>query len=148
MNFENLNISNIVHEISRQLSDHEPRRKVTFSIEENIIVNGDKRLLRIALQNLLENAWKFTSGREHGEIAFGQMPHNEIHEYFVRDNGAGFDMTYADKLFGVFQPLQSLEEFDGRGIGLVTVQRIVHRHGGLIRAEGQSRRGCIFLFYI
>ncbi len=94
----------------------------------------------------LDNAWKFTSKQAQAEIAFGQIRQGEKPEYFVRDNGAGFDMAYADKLFGVFQRLHTTKEFEGTGIGLVTVQRIVHRHGGVIRAEAKVGAGAAFYF--
>lgn len=144
--FESVNLSNLAREIAKKLRDSQPKRLVKFSIEEKVIVMGDERLLRIALQNLFDNAWKFTSKRAPAAIAFGQIRQGEKTEYFVRDDGAGFDMAYADKLFGVFQRLHSAKEFDGTGIGLATVQRIVHRHGGYIRAEAKVGEGAAFYF--
>ena len=144
--FESVNLSNLAREIAKKLRDSQPKRLVKFSIEEKVIVMGDERLLRIALQNLFDNAWKFTSKRAQAAIAFGQIRQGEKIEYFVRDDGAGFDMAYADKLFGVFQRLHSAKEFDGTGIGLATVQRIVHRHGGYIRAEAKVGEGAAFYF--
>lgn len=144
--YETLNLSVIVREIVEAMQESEPERTVKFKIEDDVIVMGDERLLRIALQNLLDNAWKFTSKQERAEIAFGQNRQGGKTEYFVRDNGAGFDMAYADKLFGVFQRLHTTKEFEGTGIGLVTVQRIVHRHGGLIRAEAKIGEGATFYF--
>jgi len=144
--FESVNLSNLAREIAKKLRDSQPKRLVKFSIEEKVIVMGDERLLRIALQNLFDNAWKFTSKRAQAAIAFGQIRQGEKTEYFVRDDGAGFDMAYADKLFGVFQRLHSAKEFDGTGIGLATVQRIVHRHGGYIRAEAKVGEGAAFYF--
>ena len=144
--YESVNLSNLAREIAKKLRDSQPKRLVKFSIEEKVIVMGDERLLRIALQNLFDNAWKFTSKRAQAAIAFGQIRQGEKTEYFVRDDGAGFDMAYADKLFGVFQRLHSAKEFDGTGIGLATVQRIVHRHGGYIRAEAKVGEGAAFYF--
>jgi len=141
-----VNMSNLVREIAEMMQEGEPERTVKFTIEDDVIVMGDERLLRIALQNLLGNAWKFTSKRVQAEIVFGQLQNGEKTEYFVRDNGAGFDMAYADKLFGVFQRLHTVKEFDGTGIGLVTVQRIIHRHGGFIRAESKVGEGAAFYF--
>lgn len=141
-----VNLSELTRSISEQLRESEPERSVKFTIEENVIVSGDERLLRIALQNLFDNAWKFTSKQARAEIAFGQIRRGDKTEYFVRDDGAGFDMAYADKLFGVFQRLHTTKEFDGTGIGLVTIQRIVHRHGGVIRAEAAVGKGATFYF--
>jgi PAS domain S-box-containing protein len=146
MRYQNVNLSALVSDIAGKLQEDEPQRIAEFKIEDNVLVMGDERLLRIALQNLFDNAWKFTSKQERAEIAFGQIRQNGKTEYFVRDKGAGFDMTYADKLFGVFQRLHTTKEFEGTGIGLVTVQRIVHRHGGLIRAEAKPNEGAAFYF--
>ncbi len=143
---EKVDLSNLAREITEKLHESQPERTVKFSIEDNVIVTGDERLLRIALQNLFDNAWKFTSKRAQAQIAFGQIRHGDKTEYFVRDDGAGFDMAYACKLFGVFQRLHTAHEFEGTGIGLVTVKRIVNRHGGLIRAEGKVGGGAAFYF--
>ncbi len=146
MRLQTVNLSKCVREIADKLHEHEPERAVEFEIEDDITVMGDERLLRIALQNLLDNAWKFTSKREQAKIAFGQNIDGKKIEYFVRDDGVGFDMAYADKLFGVFQRLHTVQEFDGTGIGLVIVQRIVHRHNGFIRAEAKPDEGAAFYF--
>ena len=119
---------------------------VLFKIKENINANCDSDLLRIALANLIDNAWKFTANKSQAEIEFGVTSKNGHSEFFVRDNGAGFDMTYADKLFTEFQRLHSQKEFEGYGIGLATVRRIVHRHGGQIRAEAEVGKGATFFF--
>lgn len=146
MRFEDVDLSSLARDIAGKLHESQPERAVKFSIEDDIIIKGDEKLLRIALQNLFDNAWKFTSKRAHAEIAFGQIWNGEKNEYFVRDDGAGFDMAYADKLFGVFQRLHTVKEFDGTGIGLVTVHRIIHRHGGFIRAEAKPGEGAAFYF--
>lgn len=146
MRSQTVNLSKLARDIAQKLEENELERTVKFSIEDDVTAMGDERLLRIALQNLFDNAWKFTSKRERAEISFGQIQDGEKTEYFVRDNGAGFDMAYADKLFGVFQRLHTTKEFEGTGIGLVTVQRIIHRHGGLIRAEAKVGEGAAFYF--
>ena len=143
---EKVNLSALANDVAKKLNESYPERSVTVKIEKNVTAFGDERLLRIVLDNLLGNAWKFTSKCEKAEISFGQNGHGSKTEYFVRDNGAGFDMAYADKLFGAFQRLHSANDFDGTGIGLATVQRIVHRHGGSIRAEGNVDAGAVFYF--
>jgi light-regulated signal transduction histidine kinase (bacteriophytochrome) len=102
--------------------------------------------MRIVLQNLLANAWKFTGKRPHGRVEVGAMAHDGGRAFYVRDDGAGFDMAYAAKLFGAFQRLHGAAEFPGSGIGLATVQRIIHRHGGRVWAEGAPDRGATFYF--
>ncbi|HRX72157.1 MAG TPA: ATP-binding protein, partial [Candidatus Competibacteraceae bacterium] len=107
---------------------------------------GDTRLVRIALDNLLGNAWKFTSKKMEACIEFGQEEHEGRRALFVRDNGAGFDMAYAQKLFGAFQRLHQTKEFPGTGIGLATVQRVVRKHGGKVWAAGEVGHGAVFHF--
>ncbi len=109
-------------------------------------MRGDTRLLNVVLTNLLGNAWKFTEGKQDAEIRLGKMERDGKKIYFVRDNGAGFDMAYAHKLFGAFQRLHSDSEFKGSGIGLATVQRIIRRHGGQVWAEGEVGQGAGFYF--
>jgi light-regulated signal transduction histidine kinase (bacteriophytochrome) len=109
-------------------------------------VEADPRLLEVLLRNLLDNAWKFTAKEPQARIELGCLRNGEQREFFVRDNGAGFDMAYADKLFGAFQRLHRQQDFPGTGIGLATVQRIVARHGGRIRAEGAPGAGATFFF--
>jgi light-regulated signal transduction histidine kinase (bacteriophytochrome) len=123
-----------------------PERNATIIIEDGLHDNGDARLLAVVLENLLGNAWKFTSQRERGEITFGRDAREGRPTYFVRDNGAGFDMAYASKLFGAFQRLHSADEFEGTGIGLATVQRVIHRHEGKVWADGRVGAGATFYF--
>jgi light-regulated signal transduction histidine kinase (bacteriophytochrome) len=115
-------------------------------VEEGLSAVGDTRLLENVLQNLLGNAWKFTSNRPEARVEVGKSIRDGVLAFFVRDNGAGFDMTYADRLFGAFQRLHAATEFEGHGIGLATVSRIVRRHGGRIWAEGQTGVGATFYF--
>jgi light-regulated signal transduction histidine kinase (bacteriophytochrome) len=133
----------IVTEFRRQ----EPQRQVDFVIDNGLQASGDVRLLRVMLENLLGNAWKFTAKRAQSRIEVGiQRQPDGVPTFFVRDNGAGFDMAYADKLFGAFQRLHPMTEFSGTGIGLATVQRIIHRHGGQVWAEGAVGHGATFYF--
>lgn len=148
MKWEEVDLSELAGVIMAELQKREPDRKVAVTIKAGLSAQGDKRLLRIMLGNLLGNAWKFTSRREHAEIAFGLEEKDGERCYIVRDNGAGFDMTYVDKLFGTFQRLHSTKEFEGTGIGLATVRRIVNRHGGHVRAEGALDQGATFYFTI
>jgi light-regulated signal transduction histidine kinase (bacteriophytochrome) len=137
-----VDLSRMAHSVVDELRLAEPEREVTIRIQEGLTVAGEPSLLRAALQNLVGNAWKFTRRTERAEIELGLT----AGEYYVRDNGAGFDMEYAGNLFGAFQRLHSSEEYEGTGIGLATVARIVHRHEGEIRAEGQVGRGATFYF--
>ncbi len=147
MRREQIDLSRMVREVSEQLHREEPERAVEVIIADNINARGDARLLRIALENLLGNAWKFTSKQRSARIEFGVREGDAGEDvFFVRDDGAGFDMAYSDKLFGAFQRLHSASEFEGTGIGLATVQRIIHRHGGRIRAESEVDRGATFYF--
>lgn len=141
-----INLSKIVEEIAQSLQESQPGRQVTFSIMPDLMVEGDPHLLHIVLENLLSNAWKFTSKQEKTVIEFGQKAHAKERTFYVRDNGAGFDMAYADKLFGVFQRLHSISEFPGTGVGLATVQRIIAIHGGRIWAESAEGKGATFYF--
>ena len=137
-----VDVSALARATLERLQRAEPTRQVEVRVEDGIEVSGDARLLGIALDNLLGNAWKFTARKSSARIELGR----EGATIFVRDNGAGFDMAYADKLFGVFQRLHSTREFEGTGIGLATVQRIIHRHGGRIWAEGVPGEGACFFF--
>src|SRR5213075_3236433 len=116
-------------------------RDVEFRIQDGIHVNGDRSLLRAVLENLMSNAWKFTRKHPRATIEVGVTQENGRHAIYVRDDGAGFDPGHADKMFRAFQRLHSRQEFEGTGIGLATVERIVHRHGGRIWAEGEVEKG-------
>jgi PAS domain S-box-containing protein len=141
-----VDLTTLAHEIMAELQRAHPDRRVDFAVAPGLSVSGDGRLLRIALQNLLGNAFKFTSKRDAARIEVGRTNENGHSAFYVRDNGAGFDMHYADKLFGAFQRLHTPAEFEGNGIGLATVQRIVRRHGGRVWAEGEVDRGATFYF--
>ncbi len=141
-----VDFSMLVHKVAAELRQTEPARQVEWLIQDGVVVHGDAQLLRIALENLLGNAWKFTSLRQGARIEFGVLEQGGECVYFVRDNGAGFDRRYADKLFGPFQRLHATEEFPGTGIGLATVQRIAHRHGGRVWGEGEVGKGAVFHF--
>ncbi|HEU4700594.1 MAG TPA: response regulator [Gemmatimonadales bacterium] len=141
-----VDLSALVTHLVAQRQAAEPERRVELVVRPNVEAEGDARLLRIALENLLDNAWKFTAGRDPARIEFGMMRQQGEPAYFVRDDGVGFDMAYAGRLFGPFQRLHSTTEFAGTGIGLATVQRIVHRHGGRTWAEGVVGQGATFWF--
>lgn len=146
MRFTPVDLSALAEGILAELQKSQPERKVEFFTAPKLTVNADANLLQIALENLLGNAWKFTGKRPKAQIELGLTSHNGKPAYFVRDNGAGFDMTYAGKLFGAFQRLHRVAEFEGTGIGLATVQRIIHRHGGTVWAEGAVEKGATFYF--
>jgi signal transduction histidine kinase len=143
---QEIDLSALVESILERLREGEPDRAVETRVRPGVIVVGDGRLLRIALTNLLENAWKFTARQPAARIEFGTVTAGVEPAYFVRDNGAGFDMAYVDRLFGPFQRLHLASEFPGSGIGLATVQRIVHRLGGRVWAEGVVGQGATFSF--
>lgn len=142
-----VDLSRLAHEQIALLREESPGRTVEIEIADGVEAEGDEELLRIVLQNLLANAWKFTGRCEAARIAFGaQQQPDGTRAYFVRDNGAGFDPDYADKLFGPFQRLHSARDFAGTGIGLATVKRIVHRHGGSVWVEAAVNQGATFYF--
>lgn len=143
---EKVDLSAIAAETASVLGSSGPERKVEFHMAKDITAYGDPGLLRGVLENLLGNAWKYTSRTGHAVIEFGVTEHKGVPVYFVRDNGAGFDMAYAGKLFSPFQRLHSQEAFPGSGIGLATVRRIILRHGGSIWAEGAVDKGAAFFF--
>src|SRR3546814_64199 len=141
---ERIDVSAMAHEVVTALARQSPRRKVTVNIEANLVAEADPGLLRVALENLLGNAWKFTSKTRHAVIEFGHNVHDDVSIFHIRDNGAGFDMAYADKLFSAFGRLHRSSDFAGTGIGLATVNRIIHRHGGRIWAQAQVDHGAPF----
>ena len=146
MQREPVDLTALARAIAGRLRETAPERLVDFVIQEGLIAEGDPQLLEIALSNLLDNAWKFTGKRPRGLIEFSRMQLEGQPVFLVRDNGTGFDMTYAPKLFGAFQRLHKASEFPGTGIGLATVQRIVHRHGGRVWAEAAVDQGATFYF--
>lgn len=146
MHWKPVNLSSLARSIVEGLRRGEPERGVEISIADGLMVTGDEQLLRVLLENLLGNAWKFSRGREQATITFGVEVIGDEDVYVVRDNGAGFDQRYVDKLFGPFQRLHTVREFEGSGIGLATSQRIVHRHGGRIWAEGKVDEGAAIFF--
>jgi light-regulated signal transduction histidine kinase (bacteriophytochrome) len=129
-----------------ELRRAEPARRVDATIAPDLRAEGDPELLQVVLDNLLGNAWKFSSWREHAHLELGFAESRGERAFFVRDDGAGFDMAYSGKLFGAFQRLHATSEFEGTGIGLATVQRIIHRHGGKIWAESTVGQGATFYF--
>jgi PAS domain S-box-containing protein len=139
---EKVNLSSLARVVTSDLQRQSPGRSVQVDIEQGLTAECDARLLRVALENLFGNAWKFTSKKPSATISFGRTGGS----FFVRDDGAGFEMQYADKLFGAFQRLHGKHEFEGSGIGLATVQRIVHRHGGRIWATAEPDKGATFHF--
>jgi signal transduction histidine kinase len=146
MKVENVDVTALALGVVDELRAREPQRSVEFESNGAIPAKGDARLVRIALTNLLGNSWKFTRARKPAHISFGGETRDGEAVFFVKDDGVGFDMRYADKLFGAFQRLHSTTEFEGTGIGLATVQRIVHRHGGRVWAESVVGKGTTFYF--
>jgi signal transduction histidine kinase len=149
---EPVDLSALARSILREFQESDPTRLVETQVADNLQAEADPNLIRIAMENLLGNAWKFTSRTLQARIEFGvaesEMERQPGTVFFVSDNGAGFDMAYAEKLFGAFQRLHRMDEFPGTGIGLATVARIIHRHGGDIRAEGAVGRGATFFFWL
>jgi len=141
-----VDLSAMAVETARELQQAEPLRQVEFVIKPGMTATGDPVLLKTVLQNLLSNAWKYTSKRSEARIEMGSAEESQVRVYFVRDNGVGFDMAYVDRLFGAFQRLHSAAEFPGVGIGLVSVQRAVARHGGKVWATGEVDHGATFFF--
>ena len=139
-------LSTIAHNVIGGLKFNAPERHIEVSIENNVEVEGDPGLLRVVMENLLSNAWKYTARNGRPAIEFGTISGNDGRTFFVRDNGAGFDMSHAEKLFTPFRRLHTEQEFDGHGIGLATVQRIIHRHGGRVWAEAEPGKGATFCF--
>jgi light-regulated signal transduction histidine kinase (bacteriophytochrome) len=146
MKRETVDLSATAEGILAELHERHPDRQVEVAITKGLTAQGDLRLLRVALENLLVNAWKFTGNRAQARIEFGATDKDGERVFFVRDDGVGFDMAYAHKLFTPFHRMHPAEEFPGTGIGLVTVQRIIGRHGGRIWAEGAVEKGATFYF--
>lgn len=143
-----VDLSNMAREIVRNLQEANPERKVDVKIAPQINAKCDPRLMQVALTNLLDNAWKYTGQQPQARIEFGQKQINGKASYFVQDNGVGFDMAYVNKLFQPFQRLHSVKDFPGTGIGLATVARVIHRHGGQISAQSEAGKGTTFTFEI
>jgi len=145
LQFERVDLSETARQLTEELKAAEPGRSVEVAVQPGLSIQGDRTLLRLVLQNLLGNAFKFSAKTRDARIEFGRRADGD-HAFFVRDNGAGFDMRFADRLFGVFQRLHSQSEFAGTGVGLATVQRIVRRHSGRIWAESEPGKGATFFF--
>jgi signal transduction histidine kinase len=143
---EVIDASALIETIVSDLRQSDPARKVQVTIESGLSVHGDRRLIGDLLRNLIGNAWKFTAKTEHARIEIGQASPGPMATLFVRDNGAGFDMAHAKKLFQPFHRLHSPAEFDGSGVGLATVARIIDRHGGRIWADAKPNAGATFYF--
>jgi signal transduction histidine kinase len=143
---EKVALGKIALEVAMGLKITEPERRVTLRISEGIVANGDASLLRIVIDNLIGNAWKYTGKSVEAVIEFGVLETEREQIFFVRDNGTGFDNAYAKKLFVPFQRLPGSKEFKGHGIGLATVDRIIRRHGGRVWAEGEPGKGATFYF--
>ncbi len=145
LQLERVDLAELARSVIEELHAGEPEREVELVLGEEMVVTGDPRLLRAMVANLLGNAWKFTNREEHARILFRRME-EDPRVFYVQDNGVGFDMRHADKLFGAFQRLHRMSEFPGTGVGLATVQRIVHRHGGRVWAEAEPGKGATFYF--
>jgi light-regulated signal transduction histidine kinase (bacteriophytochrome) len=141
-----VDLSALTLTVATELKMMQPERAVEFVITPGLEATADARLMRVVLENLLGNAWKFTSSHRSAKIEVGKAQHNGTPAFFVRDDGVGFDPAHADRLFGAFQRLHSTSEFPGTGVGLATVQRIVQRHGGQIWAQGAIEKGATFYF--
>ncbi len=148
VNLQKVDFSRLAEERIQLLQETEPERRVQVKIAPGLTARGDQALLQAALENLLENAWKFSANETQATIEVGQTTINGEEVLFVRDNGVGFNMAYANRLFGAFQRLHAVDEFPGTGIGLATVQRIINRHGGKVWAESEVGKGAIFYFTV
>ena len=146
MKITEINLSKIVQNIVEPMREASPKRNVELVIEKDVLARGDVRLLKLVLENLLNNAWKFTQHTENAKIEFGNLNNNKETIFFIKDNGAGFNNDYAERLFAPFQRLHSEKEFLGNGVGLATVKRIIMRHGGNVWAEGEINKGATFYF--
>ena len=148
MERKEVDISALSREVAEDIRSRNAGRDVEFIIQDGLRAHCDEGMLRVVLENLMGNAWKFTGFRGRAVIELGIMNTNGVPAFFVRDNGAGFDMAYANKLFGAFQRLHGAREFEGTGIGLATVQRIINKHGGHVWGEGKIDEGATFYFTI
>jgi light-regulated signal transduction histidine kinase (bacteriophytochrome) len=146
MRFEVVDLGRMAEAVAADLRAAHPERSVQVVIPMGLFARGDPMLLRVVMENLMRNAWKFTAHTESARIEVGVAMEGDETEFFVRDNGAGFDMRYADKLFTPFQRLHRVDEYPGTGVGLATVHRVIHRHGGTIRADSAIGRGAAFYF--
>lgn len=143
---ERVDLSALARSVAADLAQREPARRVTFAVEPDLVAHGDPRLLRVAIENLFGNAWKFTAKKPEATVTFGRAASGGRAAFVVRDDGVGFDMAHAGNLFGAFQRLHHERDFPGNGIGLATVQRVILRHGGEVRAEGAPGAGAAFFF--
>jgi PAS domain S-box-containing protein len=146
INLEHIDMSILAKDVAKEFEMQYENRDIEFDIDHTMPVHADSHLLRIALENLISNAVKFSNKKRHAQIKIGMLQNNDEKIYYVRDNGVGFNMKYSDKLFNPFQRLHSMEEFPGTGIGLVTVQRIINRHGGRIWPDAKLNKGATFYF--
>jgi signal transduction histidine kinase len=146
--YQRVDLGTIAAEVAAELRAANPDQPVTISIADDLIVHADASLLRVVLQNLLSNAWKFTRGRPDPRVEVGAVTLDDVPAFYVRDNGVGFDQTKADRLFRAFQRLHDARDFEGTGVGLATVQRIVHRHGGRVWADASIGNGATFWFTV
>ena len=146
INITSVNLSLLAGDVAAELRRLQTGRRVSFLVTDGLVAQCDQHLIKVVLDNLLGNSWKFTGKKEEANIEFGSALIDGTQTYFVRDNGAGFDMAFSDKLFGTFQRLHLEREFPGTGIGLSLVQRIIRRHGGKVWAEGEVGKGATFYF--
>jgi light-regulated signal transduction histidine kinase (bacteriophytochrome) len=146
MRTEKVDLSLIAETVVSGLRKRHPERRVDVKISPGMEATADAGLIHVVLENLLDNAWKFTGKKSQATVEFGVIRKDGKNVYFVRDNGAGFDMAYIDKLFGPFQRLHTINEFPGTGVGLAIVQRVIRRHGGRVWAEGEVEQGATFYF--
>jgi light-regulated signal transduction histidine kinase (bacteriophytochrome) len=148
MRLEEVDMSTLAKQVVIELRNNDPHRDVSIKVHPGLTALGDKGLLQAVLENLIGNAWKFTEKTDDPTIEFGTVDEGGVPAFFVKDNGAGFEMSYAEKLFDPFQRLHGAHEFEGTGIGLATVQRIIHRHNGKAWAEGETDKGATIYFTI
>jgi hypothetical protein len=146
LHFGTADLASLGNAVMARLTQSQLEREARWQVDDDLVVHGDARLLEVAIQNLIENAWKYTRKQKVAEIHLGKTTINGETTYYVKDNGVGFDMQYANQLFKPFHRLHSPTEFEGTGIGLATVQRIIQRHGGRIWADTQENCGATFYF--